>query len=185
MDFAGSSLCRRGAAGFDFTEDHPSYPQHLGAALVQTLTPGCSMVWNNSLHEELRRALPVNQVMMHDAWVGLVATAIGRVVESGEVGVYYRIHETNSVGLEGPIMRRGFNVLRRLSSNGPTSRPKHRNSCATLVQSCLHRHESWLRAVSGWNRGRLLKLWMQRRIWRRGIRENMLPSGAPSTTRMT
>lgn len=68
----------------------------LAARLLRNVYPGCTLVANRAL---LAAALPLPRgAAMHDWWLALVATAVGRVVPLDEPLVQYRQHATNTVG---------------------------------------------------------------------------------------
>ena len=59
--------------------------------------PGCAMLLNRAL---IDKALPIpRQALMHDFWLHLVAAAFGRVIHVQEAWTYYRLHDSNAVGL--------------------------------------------------------------------------------------
>lgn len=146
----------------------------LGTSLVQSLGPGCAMVWNNPLHERLRSTLPVTGVLMHDAWVGLVATAIGRVIKSEEVGVLYRLHERNTIGLEKPLLRRAAALLHRLNRGEPTFASQAAELLRQFGSQLPASSREMVVSVATWNRRGLFRLWLKGRIRRTGFRENSL-----------
>jgi hypothetical protein len=54
---------------------------------------GCCMAFNRKI---LRAALPLPvEVPMHDWWIGLVATAIGKICFINVATIFYRRHECN------------------------------------------------------------------------------------------
>lgn len=92
----------------------------VGNALVQTITPGCAMVWNRALQELLRERLPASGVLMHDAWLYLIAASIGDVLVDQRPLVRYRLHDSNAVGLVPSWRWRGRRLLADARGNGPT-----------------------------------------------------------------
>lgn len=145
-----------------------------GAALVQTLSPGCSMVWNIALQRKIKSTLPTEQVMMHDSWVGLIAAATGVVTKGSEIGTWYRQHSTNAIGLKKPMVKRGFSLLGRVGRG----RPNFASQAAELLRYFAPEMDrddvQTAVAVADWNRPRLLLLWLRKRIWRGGRGENAL-----------
>lgn len=65
--------------------------------LVQNLVTGCTMACNRTL---LTSALPipVQEVVMHDYWLALVAVAFGVTVPIRQQTVLYRQHDRNTIG---------------------------------------------------------------------------------------
>ena len=96
---------------------HPSF----GNALVENIGPGCAMVWNSRLHHLLRREVDRDAITMHDAWLYLVATALGQVLVEPDVFVRYRLHSSNAVGIrKSPIARLRRLLQSRLAPRGPS-----------------------------------------------------------------
>jgi glycosyltransferase involved in cell wall biosynthesis len=71
----------------------------LGSALMENSIPGCSMLLNASVVRAFREYEgPLDDAVMHDWWVGLVARALGRVGFVPEPLVLYRQHAGNTLG---------------------------------------------------------------------------------------
>jgi glycosyltransferase involved in cell wall biosynthesis len=69
---------------------------NLARLLVQNLVTGCTVLGNHSL---LSHSLPIpDGALMHDSWLGLVASAFGVLVPIDETTVRYRQHEQNALG---------------------------------------------------------------------------------------
>jgi len=87
------------------------YPEYIakpsfGNALVETIGPGCAMVWNQALHDILVAGNSPQGALMHDSWLYLTAAAFGQVLVEPEVLVDYRIHDSNAVGMRRNILSR-------------------------------------------------------------------------------
>lgn len=68
--------------------------------LLQNTITGCTMMINRSLAE---KALPLPEnVMMHDWWMGLVASCFGKIGFIDEQTILYRQHDNNSIGAQRP-----------------------------------------------------------------------------------
>lgn len=68
----------------------------IGFALINSWAYGCTMVFNNSLHSKLCLYHPKTQYMcMHDAWIYIVAAALGKVVYDSNSYILYRQHGDN------------------------------------------------------------------------------------------
>jgi glycosyltransferase involved in cell wall biosynthesis len=82
--------------------------------LAQNLVTGCTMIANRALID-LALPIPVNDVIMHDYWLALIASAFGVLYPIHEKTVVYRQHGGNIVGAAGELslMQR----LRRLRSD--------------------------------------------------------------------
>ena len=77
----------------------------IGFALMNSCASGCTMVFNNCLCHKLCLGYPEPQYMsMHDAWVYIVAAAIGDVVYENDAYILYRQHGDN-VSFQGSELR--------------------------------------------------------------------------------
>jgi glycosyltransferase involved in cell wall biosynthesis len=65
--------------------------------LAQNLVTGCTMVANRAL-VDLASPIPLGDVIMHDYWLALVASAFGVLKPIREQTVTYRQHSNNVVG---------------------------------------------------------------------------------------
>ena len=97
-------------------DSQPSF----GNALVETIAPGCSMVWNAALQNRIQSSKIPSGAVMHDSWIYLLASTFGQVVIDLEPTMYYRLHTGSSVGLSR-------DVTSRLGRLGATSRRGHRS----------------------------------------------------------
>lgn len=87
-----------------------SKPISLSNAIVENLAYGNTIVMNLEFQKKLRQHTP-KVFVMHDSWIYLYATAIGKAVRIESLGVQYRIHSGNSVGV-----RSKFNVKKAIMS---------------------------------------------------------------------
>lgn len=67
--------------------------------LIQNTITGCTMMVNRKL-AELSNPIPF-EVIMHDSWLGLVASYFGKISVINESTILYRQHSLNSVGTKG------------------------------------------------------------------------------------
>jgi glycosyltransferase involved in cell wall biosynthesis len=68
----------------------------LSRLLLENSITGCTILINRALSE---LSLPIPQhVLMHDVWLGMVASAFGKVTYLNEPTVYYRQHTNNVLG---------------------------------------------------------------------------------------
>jgi len=68
-------------------------------AIVENIATGCSAVFGSEIRERFLRAAPENMIM-HDWWAYLIASAYGEVIFDSEPGVLYRQHGQNVTGWE-------------------------------------------------------------------------------------
>lgn len=71
-----------------------------GNALVQGICTGCTAVWNRKLMEILIKHIPnyIDNVIMHDWWLYMVASCMGRVYYDRHAYIRYRQHQNNKLG---------------------------------------------------------------------------------------
>jgi glycosyltransferase involved in cell wall biosynthesis len=74
-------------------------------ALVETVTPGASILLNRRAFSLIRSKIPSSAVM-HDAWAYLVVSAFGSIGFVESPTLLYRQHATNLVGTGRPFKRR-------------------------------------------------------------------------------
>lgn len=103
-----------------------------GNALVETVAPGCCLVWNEPLQDLLRQTNSSLGMVMHDSWTYLVASAFGGVVEEKEPLIQYRIHAGNTIGLPRSRLR---NWTRRLARLNDLARPTHATQASLLLET--------------------------------------------------
>jgi len=98
----------------DHVHREPTKRPTLGNAFVEGLAPGCSMVWNAALHNQL--VIPgSNKCKMHDTWMYLSACILGSIIVESDSMVDFRLHTSNAVGNRNDIMsriRRFFGEIR-------------------------------------------------------------------------
>lgn len=75
--------------------------------LCNNKASGCTMLWNRSLQRLLidpdrRPSAALLRKRIHDVWVGMVASVVGRFIYDENSYILYRQHETNVVGVRKP-----------------------------------------------------------------------------------
>lgn len=83
----------------------------LNHLLVQNIVTGCTVMVNRSLLDYIEK-LPTHAIM-HDWWMALVASALGKIIFVGEQTVLYRQHDDNDVGAKQ--VNSANYILKRLS----------------------------------------------------------------------
>lgn len=69
-----------------------------GNALVENICTGCTCVLNQELLKIICRHIP-SYVIMHDWWIYLIASALGKVIYDKKSYILYRQHEKNTHGI--------------------------------------------------------------------------------------
>lgn len=71
-----------------------------GNALVQGICTGCTAVWNRELMKHIVEHMPnrIENVVMHDWWLYMVASCLGTVYYDEHAYIRYRQHQNNKIG---------------------------------------------------------------------------------------
>ncbi len=72
-------------------------------SLQRPVLPGCTFVWNDLLHQELKKYHGPH--VAHDWSVYKIASAIGEVVYDENSYILYRIHGNNTIGIDSLFTR--------------------------------------------------------------------------------
>lgn len=81
---------------WNYSRINPSTANSLNRLLTHNVITGCTMLINKSL---LQLAMPIPQkAMMHDWWIGLVASAFGHIDFLSKPTLFYRQHGKNDTG---------------------------------------------------------------------------------------
>lgn len=80
--------------------------------LMQNIITGCTVIINRKLAQ---KCLPIpSGAIMHDWWIGLVASKFGEIGYLDEVTIKYRQHASNTIGAKGfsywGIIKKGFDI---------------------------------------------------------------------------
>lgn len=74
-------------------------------AFAYGVAPGCTMAWNRSLMDAMR--FPDSaRCVMHDSWIHWSAMLIGTVIIDMRPLIWYRLHDSNTVGRPAGALRR-------------------------------------------------------------------------------
>lgn len=71
--------------------------------LALNCVPGCSAMINSALVDLLNREINVSNVVMHDAWIALVASIFGNIGYIDKRTSLYRQHGSNDVGAKSYV----------------------------------------------------------------------------------
>lgn len=79
---------------FDFQQTRP-VRNNFSELIVQNVVTGCTIMINQSLKQIFKDG---EKVVMHDQWLGLIASAFGRLAFVPKATILYRQHSTNQIG---------------------------------------------------------------------------------------
>ena len=71
--------------------------------LKKNIFVGCTMMFNKSLRDETIKLKNINNIPMHDFWIGIVASLKGRVCFINKPLIEYRQHDANNMGASQSI----------------------------------------------------------------------------------
>lgn len=92
-------------------------------AAVENVVTGCTMGINGALRDlVLQDGIPIGY-RMHDAWIYLVASALGKVIQDPWPSVLYRQHGSNTVGASHSRWRSLMASVRRVLAWGEDAAP--------------------------------------------------------------
>ena len=78
----------------------------LSKVIVQNYVTGCTVVINHSL-KKLVNKIPAN-ALMHDWWLAILASSVGRIGHICEPTILYRQHQQNAVGAKKQSLYESF-----------------------------------------------------------------------------
>ena len=90
----------------------------LARLIAQNVVTGCTVMVNRALADLVRP--PLDAVVMHDWWLAIIASAIGRIGFVDASTVLYRQHGTNVVGAR-PSRSLSYKVARLMDREGVTT----------------------------------------------------------------
>lgn len=90
----------------------------LNNLLVQNSVTGCTMAINNSLKLLFTNDIKIDNIIMHDWWLALIAASFGSVELLDEPTILYRQHGNNEVGAQSILQKisSGYGLNKLLDS---------------------------------------------------------------------
>lgn len=89
----------------------------LNRLLMQNTITGCTVMINRNLAE---KSTPIsNECIMHDWWVGLVATSFGKIAYLNEPSILYRQHANNDTGTKKFDLTLILDKIKKYTQLGP------------------------------------------------------------------
>jgi glycosyltransferase involved in cell wall biosynthesis len=148
-------------------------------ALVENIATGCTIVLNSKARALVLRTLPAtpNRVLMHDWWLYLVMSGLGKVIVDPEARILYRQHLSNVVGAASGLPRLQMRIRRFVAGD---SGSKMRAQATELQECCGNlltaRHRRTLeRFLAGRTRiSSRLRYALTADVWRQGRVDSLL-----------
>lgn len=81
----------------DYTHNTVNY------LLIENVITGCTMIINKSLQKYAVTDYQIEDMTMHDQWLALLASSIGRLAVLSQSTISYRQHQGNSVGTQNVV----------------------------------------------------------------------------------
>lgn len=164
-------------------DDHGAIPvpgrtsqPSLGNALVESIGPGCCMVWNEAL---MRRLVvpPQDAAVLHDSWLYASASILGRVVVEPRVLVRYRVHEHNAIGIDTRLGTRIGRHRRAAVTGEPTWEALAAQLLTAYGPSLPPDQRRVITAMAYGDRRERLRAWLRRDLRRSSALDNLLLLG--------
>ncbi|MBA0192250.1 glycosyltransferase family 2 protein [Pectobacterium carotovorum] len=96
LKIVDSSLNIKAESFFSFFKVNPDESINIRKLVLNNIAPGCTCIFNREL---LKYSVPFpNNIIMHDWWLLLVASVVGRVSIIKKPLILYRQHESNVIG---------------------------------------------------------------------------------------
>ncbi|MCM3356560.1 glycosyltransferase family 2 protein [Psychrobacillus sp. MER TA 171] len=89
-----------------------SYRLSFGESLVQSVSPGCTFVFNYSLKKHISN-FKGEDIIMHDSLAYKLACGLGQVVFDKQPHISYRQHGGNVIGNETSFIKKNINRMKR------------------------------------------------------------------------
>lgn len=146
--------------------------------LVQNLVTGCTMACNRAL---LKQALPipVQEVVMHDYWLALVAAAFGVMAPIQQQTVFYRQHDRNTIGTAKMTVvqriRRFLDDPQLRAELRAATRQAQAFSSRFSAQLCPGQKKELAAFQRLGKQGYFLRRWtvLRHRLWPKGLRNSV------------
>lgn len=103
--------------------------------LVQNVVTGCTMMINKKLAEMACTHLPQGNILMHDWWLALIASAVGNTGYLDEATIDYRQHGGNVVGAKNT--RSAAYILKKIRNDGVRSAMAQTYAQAKVFEDCF------------------------------------------------
>jgi rhamnosyltransferase len=88
------------------------HTEDFGAVMIASEAPGCTMVFNRALLQQLKSYLP-KYLFMHDRWTLQVCAALGgTIIYDADSYIRYRQHQGNVIGGSDKMKLKGLSLFR-------------------------------------------------------------------------
>lgn len=138
-----AELKRLGSSFWSYTRIDPLNKSNFSHLLVQNNVTGCTMLINEAL-ADLIGEVP-KEAMMHDWWIALVASALGKVIPVDKATMLYRQHGKNTLGAK----KSGFKTYLEKAMKPQIFKIIHERQLRrrTQAEKFLERYEAKLSSV--------------------------------------
>jgi glycosyltransferase involved in cell wall biosynthesis len=141
----------------------PTKQPSLGHALVESLAPGCTMVWNAAFQEQL--VIPdATKCKMHDTWIYLSACILGTVIVESQPMVDYRIHEDNAVGHSNDLISRTRRFVSEVLGNRVSMEMQAQAILESYANALTPSDKELVEAIARGSRFTRIRYWIRHKI---------------------
>lgn len=141
--------------------------------IAQSVGAGCTMMINRKLAEYACKVEKIDDIIMHDWWLSLIASAFGKIAFINESTSLYRQHDDNEVGAQAysPLKKmRQLELMRKSMRN--TVNQAYIFNKSYLIKNNQYKNNIYHFILSFKTHG-IVALWhlIMSRCWKQGLRK--------------
>lgn len=106
--------------------------------LIENVVVGCTMIINRTLQEHAIRNYNTENMTMHDQWLALLASSIGRLAVLPQATMNYRQHQGNAVGTQNVVSIKNFKSALKKSAEIHKSLERSMKQAEMLMDTVGH-----------------------------------------------
>ena len=141
---------------------------NLETVFVFASVQGCTMVWNNSLHDIVRNCDIPEIVIMHDSFLARVCVAVGGQIDYiDEPLIKYRQHENNVIGVSKSLFEKVIGILLSVIRKDPVSISEQAKAISDTYYSYIpEKNSEYINSIIGYRKNikRRLSLLLNKNI---------------------